>query len=81
MNQTFSPPVMRKQLEKGHVSFAREPYMKRNEYNSTALLPVTKSMIIDSPHTLALAGLDDGNKNDTICEAVEPTEAYKNQVK
>lgn len=78
MSQT-SPPVMRKPIEKGHVSFAREPYTKRNEYNSTALLPVTKSMIIDSPLTLALAGLDD--KTDTICEALEPTESYKNQVK
>lgn len=80
MNENISLPV-RQNMERAHVSFAREPPLKRTEYNPVALLPVTKSMIIDSPHTLALTGLDD-NDDDELCKAVEPKEvAYSDQVK
>lgn len=68
-------------MEKAHVTFARDSPLKRNQYNSTAVLPITKSVIIDSPHTLALAGLNDCDNDDGTCEAIEPTEtAYRNQV-
>ncbi|XP_060864074.1 mitogen-activated protein kinase kinase kinase kinase 4-like isoform X2 [Metopolophium dirhodum] len=81
MNQNISPPVMSKKMERAHVTFASDPPMNRTEYNSAALLPVTKSVIIDSPLTLALAGLRDSEEDDRTCEAIEPTEtAYRNQV-
>lgn len=72
---------MRQQTERAHVTFARDPPLKRNDYNPAALLPITKSVIIDSPHTLALAGLNDIDDSLTH-ENIEPTEAaYRNQVK
>lgn len=81
MNQNISPSVMNQKVEKAHVTFASDPPMNRTEYNPAALLPVTKSVIIDSPLTLALAGLRDGEEDDTTCEDIEPTEAaYRNQV-
>jgi len=81
MNQNISPPVMSKKMERAHVTFASDPPMNRTEYNPAALLPVTKSVIIDSPLTLALAGLRDGDEDDRTSEAIEPTEAaYRNQV-
>lgn len=73
---------MRKNVERTHVSFAKEPSLKRSEHNSAVMLPTTKSMIIDSPLTLALAGLDDRKEEDKTCGAIEPTEAAnRNQVK
>jgi len=81
MNQNMSPPVMSQKMERAHVTFASDPPMNRTENNPAALLPVTKSVIIDSPLTLALAGLRDSEENDRTCEAIEPTEAaYRNQV-
>lgn len=79
-NQNLLSPVVRHPMERvAHVSFATDPPIRRNEYNPAALLPSTKTMIIDSPLTLALAGLDE---NDETCEAIEQTEtAYRNQVK
>ncbi|XP_025410972.1 general transcriptional corepressor trfA-like isoform X2 [Sipha flava] len=45
-----------------------------------ALMPDKKAVIIDSPYTLALAGLNNCEDNDGTCEAIEPTEAvYRNQ--
>ncbi|XP_026817464.1 calponin homology domain-containing protein DDB_G0272472-like [Rhopalosiphum maidis] len=80
MNQNISPPVMSQKMEKAHVTFARDSSPNRTEYNPAALLPVTKSVIIDSPFTLALAGLND-SEDDGACETIEPTEgAYRNQV-
>lgn len=68
-------------MERAHVTFASDPPTNRTEYNPAALLPVTKSVIIDSPLTLALAGLGDCVEDDRTCEAIEPTEAsYRNQV-
>lgn len=80
MKQNTSPPVTRKNIERAHVSFAREPPLNRSEYNPAVMVPITKSMIIDSPLTLALAGLDDCKEEDRTCGAIEPTEADKNQV-
>jgi len=81
MNQNISPIVMSQKMERAHVTFASDPPMNRTEYNPAALLPVTKSVIIDSPLTLALAGLRDSEEDDRTCEAIEPTEAaYRNQV-
>lgn len=82
MNQNISPPVLSQKIERAHVTFAQDTPPKRNEYNPTALLPITKSVIIDSPHTLALAGLNDCEGDNGTCEAIEPTEAaaYRNQV-
>lgn len=81
MKQNTSPPVTRKNVERAHVSFAREPPLNRNKYNPAVMIPVTKSMIIDSPLTLALAGLDDYKEEDRTFGAIEPTEAdNKNQV-
>lgn len=76
------PPVARQKMERAHVSFARDPPMQINEYNPVSLLPVTKNLIIDSPLTLALAGLSD-NKDDFVnVESIEPIEeTYENQVK
>lgn len=78
-DQNLLSPVVRHTPERvAHVSFATDPPTRRNEYNPAALLPTTKTMIIDSPLTLALAGLDE---NDGTCEAIEQTEAtYRNQV-
>jgi len=81
MNQNISPPVMSKKMERAHVTFKSDPPMNRTEFNPAALLPETKSVIIDSPLTLALAGLHDSEEDDRTCEAIEPTEAaYRNQV-
>jgi hypothetical protein len=74
MNQDISPPVMSQKMEKAHVTFASDPSPNRTEYNPAALLPVTKSVIIDSPFTLALAGLNDSEEDDRACETIEPTE-------
>lgn len=72
---------MRQRTEKAHVTFARDPPPKRNYHNPSALLPITKSVIIDSPLTLALAGLNDID-DDLTLENIEPTEAaHRNQVK
>lgn len=72
---------MRKRTEKAHVTFARDPPLKKNDHNPAALLPITKSVIIDSPHTLALAGLND-IVDDLTHENIESTEAaYRNEVK
>lgn len=80
MNQNISPPVMSQKMERAHVTFANDPPINKTEYNPAALLPVTKSVIIDSPLTLALTGLRD-SEDDRTCEAIEPTEAaYRNQV-
>ncbi|XP_022178087.1 calponin homology domain-containing protein DDB_G0272472-like isoform X1 [Myzus persicae] len=80
MNQNISPPGMSHKAERAHVTFANDPPMSRTEYNPAALLPVTKSVIIDSPFTLALAGLRDNEEDNRTCEAIEPTEAaYRNQ--
>lgn len=82
MNQNTSPPITRKNIERPHVSFAKEPSLKRSEHNPAVVLPKTKSLIIDSPFTLALAGLDDCEEGNITCEAIEPTEAAnRNQVK
>lgn len=71
---------MKQRMEKAHVTFARDTPLKRNDHNPAALLPITKSVIIDSPHTLALAGLND-IEDDFTHENIEPTEAaYRNQV-
>jgi len=75
MNQNISPPVMSQKMERAHVTFASDLPLNRTEYNPAALLPITKSVIIDSPHTLALAGLRDSEEDNTTCEAIEPTEA------
>jgi len=81
MNQNISPPVMSQKMERAYVTFANDPPTNRTEYNPASLLPVTKSVIIDSPLTLAIAGLGDGEKDNRTCEAIEPTEtAYRNQV-
>lgn len=81
MNQNVSPPVTRHKAERAYVSFASDPPLKRNVNNPAALLPVTKSVIIDSPLTLALAGLENCDEDSRTCEAIEPTEAvYRNQV-
>lgn len=81
MNQNISPPMMSQKMERAHVTFASDPPLNRTEYNPAALLPVTKSVIIDSPLTLALAGLHDGEEDARTCETIEPTEAaYRNQV-
>lgn len=76
----LSPVVVRHTTDRvANVSFATDPPTRRNDYNPAALLPSTKTMIIDSPLTLALTGLDE---NDGTCEAIEQTEtAYRNQVK
>ncbi|XP_025198522.1 calponin homology domain-containing protein DDB_G0272472-like [Melanaphis sacchari] len=80
INQNISPPVMSQKMERAHVTFASDPPLNRTEFNPAALLPVTKSVIIDSPLTLALAGLND-SKNNSNCDTIEPTEAaYRNQV-
>jgi len=76
----ISPPAIKKKFEKAHVTFVRDSPLKINKHNSTALLPGTKSIIIDSPYTLALAGLDDYEDEDNTRDTIEPTEAtYKNQ--
>lgn len=81
MNQSISPPVLSQKIEKSHVTFAQDNPPKRNDYNPTALLPATKTVIIDSPYTLALAGLNDCEDGNGTCEAIEPTDAaYRNQV-
>lgn len=81
MNQNISPPMMSQKMERAHVTFASDSPLNRTEYNPAALLPVTKSVIIDSPLTLALAGLNDSEEDDRTCETIEPTEAaYRNQV-
>jgi len=79
MNQNIPLPLAKPKTERAHVTFASDPPLRSNVHNTAALLPVTKSIIIDSPLTLALAGL---NNDDETCEAIEPTEAvYRNQVK
>lgn len=81
INYNISPVVTRQNMERAHVSFAKESPQKKSEHNSLALLPTTKSVIIDSPHTLALAGLDDC-EDDKTCEAIMPTEtSFTNEVK
>lgn len=81
INQNVSPPIVNRKtqkMEKAHVSFIREFSPEKIEHNPAAILPVTKSIIIDSPHTLALAGLEDCNIDKTI----DTTEAvYRNEVK
>lgn len=74
-NENISFPITKQQMEKTHVSFARESPLKRNEYNPVAQLPVSKTLIIDSP--LKLAGLYDCKENRT-CEATETVN--RNQV-
>lgn len=82
LNQNISPPVSRQRMERAHVTFARETPLNRNEHNPAALLPITKTVIIDSPHTLALAGLNDTEEDYLTHETIEPTEtACRNQVK
>lgn len=79
MNHDILLPLAKPKMERAHVTFANESPIRKNVHNPAVLLPVTKNMIIDSPLTLALAGL---NENDGTCEAIEPTEtAYRNQVK
>ncbi|XP_050443316.1 uncharacterized protein LOC126847216 isoform X2 [Adelges cooleyi] len=68
MNHRISPPIMRPKMRVGknavrqpieppaHVTFATDPPIKRDIYNPAAILPDTKSVIIDSPLTLALVG-------------------------
>lgn len=79
MDQNIPLPFARPKTERAHVTFASDPPIRSKVHNPAALLPVTKSVIIDSPLTLALAGLND---DDETCEAIQPTEtAYRNQVK
>lgn len=69
-------------MEKAHVSFAKESPLKKNIHNPAAVLPVTKTIIIDSPLALALAGLQNTGENNGMGKTIEPTEtACKNQVK
>lgn len=81
VNQDISSSIVNqktKKMETAHVSFAEDISHKKNKHNSTATLPEIKSVIIDSPHTLALAGLNDCKDDETI----DVTETvYRNEVK
>lgn len=78
MNQNGSPPETRKKMEKARVTYTREPPLEKNEYRPVAVLPVTKSVIIDSPLTLALAGSNDCDEDINSCGS---NESADNQVK
>jgi len=69
MNQSISPPPVRRQ------------HLERNQHNPAVPMSVTKTLIIDSPLKLAMAGLNDCKEDDRTCEAIEPTEgANRNNV-
>lgn len=70
MNQSISSPPVRTQN------------LERNEHNPAASMPMTKTLIIDSPLKLAMAGLNDCKEDDRTCDVIEPTEvANKNKVR
>ncbi|VVC37684.1 Hypothetical protein CINCED_3A014993 [Cinara cedri] len=78
----ISPPeIVRQKMERAHVSFASDSPMKIKEHNPAALLPVTKNVIIDSPLTLALAGMGDNVEDFENVESIEPIEGtYRNPI-